>query len=236
MSNQFDMKIFVDDIAFSVVFTTVFTCRRSEILDLTKKSPKISFSTNNTFHLIIMMISVLLCKFYEEINYVPIFHNHVVRIWLRNRPAKLSWNCNKKIVATDVMLGIYSLIWTICHKVMWFYGNAVSFHIIFVVTLGEIFSHLGHTGPLTVNKMVQPSMYRRIWRHIHVFIGRNTIALRVQRFAVGTNIICLAYATDWWAVIGPVIHGESKSQATRSSSDPNCTVHAGSLAHVGLLR
>ena len=37
-------------------------------------------------------------------------------------------------------------------------------------------------------------------------------------------LICLTYATDWWAVIGPVIHSESKSQATRSSSD-----------HVGLL-
>ena len=89
---------------------------------------------------------------------------------------------------------------------------------------GEIFSHLGHTGPLTVNKMVLPSMYRRRWRHIHAFIGRNTIALRVQRFPAGANTICLTYATDWWAVIGPVIHGESKSQATRSSSD-----------HVGLL-
>ena len=69
-----------------------------------------------------------------------------------------------------------------------------------------------------------PSMYQRRWRHIYAFIGNNTIALRVQRFAVGANIICLTYATDWWAVIGPVIHGESKSQATRSSSD-----------HVGLL-
>ena len=48
------------------------------------------------------------------------------------------------------MLGIYSLIWTICHKLMWFYRNTVLFHIIFVVTLGEIFGHLGHTGPLTV--------------------------------------------------------------------------------------
>ena len=61
--------------------------------------------------------------------------------------------------------------------------------------------------------MVLPSMYRRRWRHIHAFIGRNMIALRVQRFSVGANIICLAYATDWWAVIGPVIHDESKSQA-----------------------
>ena len=119
------------------------------------------------------------------------------------------------------MLGINSLIWTICHKLMRFYLNAISFHIIFIVTHGEIFSHLGHTDPLTVNKMALPSMYRRRWRHIHAFIGRNTIALRVQRFAAGANIICLTYATDWWAVIGPLIHGESKS---RNSSD-----------HVGLL-
>ena len=61
-----------------------------------------------------------------------------------------SW---QKFVATDVMLGIYliySLIWTICHKLMWFYRNTVLFHIIFVVTHGDIFGHLGHTGPLTV--------------------------------------------------------------------------------------
>ena len=48
------------------------------------------------------------------------------------------------------MLRIYSMIWTICHKLMWFYRNTVLFHIIFVVTHGEIFGHLGHTGPLTV--------------------------------------------------------------------------------------
>ena len=122
------------------------------------------------------------------------------------------------------MLGIYSLIWTICHKLMLFYRNPVLFHIIFVVTHGKIFSHLGHTGPLTVNKMALPSMYRRRWSHIHAFIGRNMIAIRVQMFSAGANIICLTYATDWLAVIGPVIHGESKSQATRSSSE-----------HVGLL-
>ena len=122
------------------------------------------------------------------------------------------------------MLGIYSLIWTICRKLVWFYRNAVLFHLIFVMTQGETFSHLGHTGPFTVNKMELLLMYRRRWRHIHAFIGRNTIALRVQRFAAGANVICLTYATDWWAVIGPVIHSESKSQATRSSSD-----------HVGLL-
>ena len=94
------------------------------------------------------------------------------------------------------MLGIYSLIWTICHKLMWFYRNAFSFHIIFVVTHGEIFSHLGHTGPLTVNKMALSSMYRRRWHHIHAFIGRNKIALREQRFAAGANVTWLTYATD----------------------------------------
>ena len=75
------------------------------------------------------------------------------------------------------------------------------------------------------NKMALPSMHRQRWRHIHAFVGKNTIALGVQRFAAGTNIIYLTYAIDWWAAIDPVIHGESKSQATRSSSD-----------HVGLLR
>ena len=130
----------------------------------------------------------------------------------------------------------YSLmIWTICHELISFYRNAVSLHIIFVVTYGEIFSHLVHTGPLTVNKMALPSRYRRIWRHIHAFIGRNTIALRVQRFTAGANIICLTYATDWWAVIGPVIHGESKSQATRESEQlgPCGSTSLASCQHVG---
>ena len=45
-----------------------------------------------------------------------------------------------------VMLGIFSLISTICHKLIWFYRNAVLVHIIFVVTPGEIFGHLGHMG------------------------------------------------------------------------------------------
>ena len=48
---------------------------------------KIFFSSSNTPHLIIMMISVVLCKIHEKINYLSIFHNHVVRIWLRNWPA-----------------------------------------------------------------------------------------------------------------------------------------------------
>ena len=44
---KFDMKISVDDIAFSGVFTTVFTCRRSDILEPTK-SPKNIFSQQIT--------------------------------------------------------------------------------------------------------------------------------------------------------------------------------------------
>ena len=35
------------------------------------------------------------------------------------------------------MLGIYSLIWTICHRLMWFYRNALLFYIIFVKMHGE---------------------------------------------------------------------------------------------------
>ena len=120
-------------------------------------------------------------------------------------------------------------------KLISFYRNAVSLHIIFVVMHGAIFSQLGHTGPLTVNKMALPSRYRRIWRHIHALIGRNTIALRVQRFAAGANIICLTYATDWWAVIGPVFHGESKSQATRELAQlgPCGSTSLASCQHVG---
>ena len=90
-SNQFDMTISVGDISFLVVFT----CRRSEIRETHRRSHKNIFSTNNTFHLIIMMIGVVLCKINEEINYVSAFHYHVVRIWLRNRSANLLWNRNK---------------------------------------------------------------------------------------------------------------------------------------------
>ena len=55
-------------------------------------------------------------------------------------------------------------------------------------------------------------------------IERNTIAIESQSFAAGITAICLAYGRDWQGVIGPLIHGESKSQATGSSS-----------GHVGLL-
>ena len=170
-------SISVDDIAFSVVFT----CRRSMSIGDSwpvEEVTKNIFSTNNTFHSIIMMISVVLCKISEEMNYVSIFHNQ----W---QPCDCTIDrqnyrkSSQKFVATDIMLGIYSLIWAICHKLMGFYRNAVLFHIIFIVTHGEIFSHLGHTGPLTVNKMALPSMYRQRWCQIHALIGRNTIALRV---------------------------------------------------------
>ena len=156
------------------------------------------FSTRNTSHLIIMMISVVLYKINEKINYLSIFHKHVVRIWLRNWRAKLSGNRNKNSLATDVMLGIYSLIWTICHKLMWFYRNAVLFHIIFVVTHGEIFGHLGHTGSLdSPNKMALASIYRRRLCRILTSIERNTIAIESQSFAAGITATCLAYDRDW---------------------------------------
>ena len=56
-----------------------------------------------------MTIKVVLCKINEEINYVSVFHNHVVRIWLRNRPAKLVWNRNKNMKLQ--MLWLEYLIW-----------------------------------------------------------------------------------------------------------------------------
>ena len=54
------------------------------------------------------------------------------------------------------MIGIFSSIRTICHKLMWFYRNAVLFYIIFVVTHGENLWSSGDTGTLTVNKMAMP--------------------------------------------------------------------------------
>ena len=86
------------------------------------------------------------------------------------------------------MLGIHSLIWTICHKLLGFYRNADLFDIIFTMTPGKIFGHLCHMGTLTVNKMALPSMYQRRWCHILALIETNMIALGVQRFPAGAII------------------------------------------------
>ena len=64
-----------------------------------------------------MTISVVLCKINEEINYVSIFHNHVVRIWLRNRPAKLSWNRYKNSQLQMLCLEYISPEGTFCDTV-----------------------------------------------------------------------------------------------------------------------
>ena len=115
------------------------------------------------FHSIITLNEVVVCKNNEWKKIMSVFHNqvtlHMVQIWLRNRTAK-HYEIITKIMELQiyVMLGRYSLIWTICHKLIWFYRNAVLVPIIFV-TPGEIFGHLGHTGTSTVNKMVLPSMY-----------------------------------------------------------------------------
>ena len=88
---------------------------------------------------------------------------------------------------------------------------------IFIVTPGEIFSHLCHTGTWQSTK----------W-HCHRCISEDSVIslllLKQIRLHLGYKglqrvLICLTYARDRWGVIGPVIHGESKSQATRSSSD-----------------
>ena len=73
------------------------------------------FSTSNTSHLIIMMISVVLCKINEKMNYLSIFHDHVVRMWLRNWPAKLSWNRNEN-----------SLLQMLCLEYIVWYGQFVT--------------------------------------------------------------------------------------------------------------
>ena len=125
------------------------------------------------------------------------------------------------------MLGIYSLIWTICHKLMWFYRNTVLFHIIFLMTHGEIFGHLGHTGPLTVKTK---------WRCRRCIGGDCVLFLLLlkeiplQLSQKASQQVFLQYVshtaeTDKVSLVLWFNHGESKSQATRSSLD-----------HVGLLR
>ena len=106
----------------------------------------------------ITMLKVVSCKMNEEVNYVSVFHHHVtlhmVRIWLHNRPAKLPWNWNK--ITEPLMSSLEcSLVWRICHELLWFYQNIILFHIIFVVTPGEIFGHLV-IYRLTVNKVALP--------------------------------------------------------------------------------
>ena len=116
------------------------------------------FLNNNTFHLIIMMISVVLCKINEEINYVSIFHNHVVRIWLHNRPAKLSWNRNKN--SKLQMLCLEYIVWWYGQFVTnWYHFIEMSFHSTklsswrMAKSLVIWVKRAGHTGPLTVNKI-----------------------------------------------------------------------------------
>ena len=76
----------------------MFTCRRSEIHDLSQKSIIFFFLTTNTFHLIITVNERVLCKIINKKN-MSVFHKqvtlHVVRIWLRNWLANLPWNRNK---------------------------------------------------------------------------------------------------------------------------------------------
>ena len=122
------MKISVDDIAFSVYDGVYIRDGMSSIGDSwTDEVTKNIFLNNNTFHLIIMMISVVLCKINEEINYVSIFHNHVVRIWLHNRPAKLSWNRNKN--SKLQMLCLEYIVWWYGQFVTnWYHFIEMSFH------------------------------------------------------------------------------------------------------------
>ena len=47
---------------------------------------------------------------------------------LRNR----NKNLGLKFISIDVLLGMYSLIWTICCKLMWFYWSIILLHIIFL--------------------------------------------------------------------------------------------------------
>ena len=133
------------------------------------------------------------------------------------------------------MLGIYSLIRTICHKLMWFYQNAVLFQIIFVVTHGEIFSHLGHTGPLTVNKMALPSMYRQRWRHIHVLLHSShtpqTDELSLVLWStVSQNLRPLEAARTMWVYFTLCQQSTLKRVKTRGArSTPSCRRLSGKL-------
>ena len=120
------------------------------------------------------------------------------------------------------MLGICNLIWTICHKLISFLlKHCFSPHDFHRDAWWNLWWS-GSYGYFKQNSAAIDVLAKIV--SYSCFIETNTIALGVQRFAMGANVICLTYARDWWGVTGPVIHCESKSQAIRSSLD-----------HVGLL-
>ena len=138
-----------------------------------------------------------------------------------------------KYVATDVMLGIYSLTWTICHKLMWFYWNFVYL----------TYFLLWHMAKSLV-----------IWRYGYFDGKQNGVAdrriggdgvilllllkeIRLQLSHKASPQVLLQHVshtaeTDKVSLVLPLIHGESKSQGTWSSSDNVGLLHTLSTINI----
>ena len=98
-------------------------------------------------------------------------------------------------VATDGMLGI-SLIWTICHKLMWFYRNAVLFYIILLWGMAKSlviwrYRYFDSKQNGAADRGISGDGV------IITSIERNTIAIESKSFAAGITATCLAYGWDW---------------------------------------
>ena len=65
-----------------------------------------------------MMISVVLCKIIEKNKLFVNFPRPRGPDLIAQLTGKTIVKSQQKFVATEVMLGIFSLIWTICHKLM----------------------------------------------------------------------------------------------------------------------
>ena len=124
------------------------------------------------------------------------------------------------------MLGIYSLIWTICHKPMWFYRNTVWFDIIFVVTHGEIFGYLGHTGPLTVKTK---------WRYRR-WIGGDCVVFLLLLKEIRLQLIHKASQQVLMRHVSHTAETDKVSLVLWSTVSQNLRPLGSSSDHVGLLR
>ena len=122
-----------------------------------------------------------------------------------------------------IMLGFMDLGWPrVCRRsVSVLYQNAVLFHIILVVTHGEIFGYLviGDTGTLTVNKMALPiEVSAEMVPYTYFYWKKyncNWVTKLSSRYWCNMSRIWPRLIRCHWSCI----HGEWKAQATRSSSE-----------------
>ena len=135
-------------------------------------------------------LKIIACKFFTTMTL------HVVQIWLPNWTAELPWNHNNN---TELQMSCLEDI--VCNRQ-------------FVTNWYDLIEM-----PFYSTKWRCRLRYRRRWCHILAFIEEIRLHLSHKSWHEVLYAIRLTYNQDRWGVIGPVIHEESKSQATRGSSD-----------------